>query len=1097
MTASSCRLIGLTLVAILSAREAIVNNDFLAESLHHTSIETVTTTVFFMQQQGSPRSALTMLTPGCSRFLRPDVPEYLTTTPPDPAADFEALRRKRALIFPVAALVECYSDSWRPLYSLLAGATAHKSEQPAQVSVSRNVHMADGQPGYQGEVTIAVNPNNPQQLVAGSNSWHNDLTPACQSPAGGQQQTRGTLALFGSSNGGDTWTHVCAPWDRNVTGGIPNATLWTGSDPALAWDHKGTAYAVYMLNNHVINARDLSGKASASGTAIVIAKSTNSGQSWSNLGVIINHETDSKRVSDKPMVAIDTTTGQAYSHAGRIYVIWSENGRESVAYSDNGINWTATFIGAPFASFLTNSENGGALTVGHDGAVYAVWNTVSTKGGINKKGELLGDSLYVKKSTDGGQTWPAPHANPIRTHILASDGSNNKPAAQDQHAVNSFPSVDADRNPSSIYFGNTYIAYNDFRPGTATGNDLNVYLITSTNGGASWSSVVPVNDDGGTSTQFLPWISVDQSDGSIHVSWLDTRNSAIHCPQSKLADTCTQTFSARSIDGGNSFEENVLVDDFGTAFGNHISFSNENSKDNPNYNRNQYGEYQGIAAANRIAHPIWTDTRSFYPSPVCCLEDAATSSIVYCSAPDGPPAPSTSTALNPARVHVSWVTPNWGSNATGGTFSVYRSTAPTFPTAPPLVSGVTGTSYDDVGGSPNVTYYYFVRATNNCRGTALTPMASIPSVSPAVTFPDSSSTNSRTFWCETEFLSNPYPFNGLWLRRGSSTVFDANWTRIVPNFINETVSAVLDISLNGNAVQIRRASGSDGNICDYVGSSSDGVHFSGTYACALGTFAGRSDSWTATLNGENCAPQLSSLPDVWINKTDASDPILGGRALTYTLTVGNMGGTSAENVAVMDTLPEGLTNPACSRPCTISGNAVAVTIGTILPSAEVTFAISGTAPVINLPVILRNAVGVTTSSAESSTVNNQITQSTTVNPASVDAVGNYWCETEYLSNVYPFVGLWVRRGSTNVFDADWVRAVTGEAASAVLEVSLVGTGVTAHRASSTGPTCDYSGTTTDGVTFAGTYQCISPAVNDLWIATINGACGIPTVSPYR
>src|SRR5204863_115591 len=73
------------------------------------------------------------------------------------------------------------------------------------------------------------------------------VDPACQSPTGGSANTFGTMSLFGSTDGGATWTYKCAPWNPGASGGVTSAVAWFGSDPALAWDNQGRAYACYML----------------------------------------------------------------------------------------------------------------------------------------------------------------------------------------------------------------------------------------------------------------------------------------------------------------------------------------------------------------------------------------------------------------------------------------------------------------------------------------------------------------------------------------------------------------------------------------------------------------------------------------------------------------------------------------------------------------------------------------------------------------------------------------------------------------------------------------------------------------------------------
>jgi hypothetical protein len=145
------------------------------------------------------------------------------------------------------------------------------------------------------------------------------------------------------------------------------------------------------------------------------------------------------------MMAIDNTSGQAFSHSGRIYVIWQAANAEKIAFSDDGTSWTTV-------NFPSNTgAAGGNVVVGADGAVYVIWSRYNV------------ETIVFSKSIDGGATWTAPQV--IATLALQSYGTNNKPPAQDKRGVNGFGAIDVDRNPASSFFGNLYIVRNDFRCG--------------------------------------------------------------------------------------------------------------------------------------------------------------------------------------------------------------------------------------------------------------------------------------------------------------------------------------------------------------------------------------------------------------------------------------------------------------------------------------------------------------------------------------------------------------------------------------------------------------------------------------------------------
>src|SRR5262249_53149041 len=93
--------------------------------------------------------------------------------------------------------------------------------------------------------------------------------------------------------------------------------------------------------------------------------------------------------------------------------------------------------------------------------------------------------------------------------------------------------------------GKLYIAYDDI-PASGSSPDFDIFLFTSSDQGATWTSPLRVNDDTGTNSQFSPWITVDPSTGCVLASWRDARNDP--------ADRKVDFFSGLSMDGGATFE---------------------------------------------------------------------------------------------------------------------------------------------------------------------------------------------------------------------------------------------------------------------------------------------------------------------------------------------------------------------------------------------------------------------------------------------------------------------------------------------------------------------------------------------------------------
>jgi hypothetical protein len=123
------------------------------------------------------------------------------------------------------------------------------------------------------------------------------------------------------------------------------------------------------------------------------------------------------------------------------------------------------------------------------------------------------------------------------------------------------------------------------------GGGVNVFIAKSIDGGQNWSAQRKVNDDAALADHFNQWLAVDPADGSVNLSWNDTRNDPTR--------VSTDIFYARSTDGGVTFGPNVQVT---TAPTNETCCGADLG--------NQYGDYEGIAVLNGIVHPVWTDRRA-------------------------------------------------------------------------------------------------------------------------------------------------------------------------------------------------------------------------------------------------------------------------------------------------------------------------------------------------------------------------------------------------------------------------------------------------------------------------------------------------------
>jgi hypothetical protein len=404
----------------------------------------------------------------------------------------------------------------------------------------------------QSETSITVNPNNPNQVVGGSN-----------------EIVRLPMRAYFSSDGGKSFGAVDLPLPPPAT---TNGVDF-GSDPGVAFDTHGNVYYSYIV---VFFNRTFG---SIQGTEMAVAKSTDGGRTWPQ-ATFFNFNSGSGKFNDKPMIAVDTSPASPFRDS--VYVAWdnasNNNGKSS---SNNALLFSrSTDGGATFsAPIAVNSLTGGPSAVigadpfvGPNGEVYIAWHDVQN------------NRLMANSSFDGGATFGQPTT--IATTVTPFDVAIAPQASR--HAL-VYPACGTDQS-SGPHHGTLYCSWTD----ETTSNGTDIFVARSTDRGASWSTPLRVNDDpqGVVKDQFNQWLSVDPVTGAIDLSWNDARNDP--------ADTKTDVFFTRSTDGGLTFAPNVKV----------TTAMSDESAANPFADAgNQYGDYEGIAAFGGAAHPIWTDGR--------------------------------------------------------------------------------------------------------------------------------------------------------------------------------------------------------------------------------------------------------------------------------------------------------------------------------------------------------------------------------------------------------------------------------------------------------------------------------------------------------
>jgi hypothetical protein len=371
--------------------------------------------------------------------------------------------------------------------------------------VLSNVSVSAG-PKAANETPVAVNPNNPQQLLAAANDWN------CP---GGEIE-----GIYSSGDGGNSWTRTCMGLLPDMSG---------GGDPGVAYDLEGNAYVTGLQVHGLTN-------------VIAFQKSSDNGKTWGAPQEAVP-TLFSDGTTDKEWLQIDTNPRSPYANTLYISVsqyvslVRSQESQITVSHSsDGGQTWTMVPVGTLTASPARAVAS--ALAIGSDGVLYLTWlqctQMQNTCGGIN----VL---FNFSKSTDGGKTWTRPktilHAQqpPACAGSLLGDLPNTCARVAD------IPVIAVD-NSNGPHKGNLYVTYVDW-----TGAFMKVYVATSTDDGSTWTKkgVAPAT---ATQDQFFPWVNVSGS-GILGVSWLDRRNDP--------KNVNYEAFAAFSKDGGQTFGKNI------------------------------------------------------------------------------------------------------------------------------------------------------------------------------------------------------------------------------------------------------------------------------------------------------------------------------------------------------------------------------------------------------------------------------------------------------------------------------------------------------------------------------------------------------------
>jgi len=446
-----------------------------------------------------------------------------------------------------------------------------------------DVLLISGGSTTQSENSVFIDPNNNQISLVSNNST---IGAAVQ----------GTNALF-SFDGGGTWT-----------GGTGGAGGNNSGDPAAAISLGGTSFIGHI----------------APGFKQGVSISNDNGVTWS-----VNSVSAAAGLLDKNHLWVDNAPGSPFQ--GNVYSAWTNfggaaNNQIEISNStNNGTTWSAplnisTGVGA-------GSHNQGVnIQTASNGDVYAVWAIYDS---FPSREIALGFS----RSTNGGASFSP--ATRIFNNLQGVRWQPGFPIANPHGKnmrSNSFPGMAVDIS-GGANDGTIYVVWSNVGvPGVNVGPDVSIYMMSSTDGGVTWSVPSRVNTDPIGNVQYFPWITCDPTNGNLSVIFYDDRN---------VGATDVEAWVADSTDGGVTWSDFRVSD---------VSFT---PAPIAGLAGGYMGDYLGISANGGLVYPVWTDNRSgvalTYTSPynlASCVNNLVITADVLNGQIDNQEALNTITASN-------------------------------------------------------------------------------------------------------------------------------------------------------------------------------------------------------------------------------------------------------------------------------------------------------------------------------------------------------------------------------------------------------------------------------------------------------------------
>jgi hypothetical protein len=301
----------------------------------------------------------------------------------------------------------------------------------------------------------------------------------------------GTNGVYASSNAGQTWTNLgllpgytdtgssVAPSAGALATSAPAGSLVSDGDPVIVFGPKADANGAFSWANgtrayyaSLASSSSASRQGNQLAEQIAVSISDNYGASWYD--PIVAAQSNGNVFNDKNDVWADRNPNSPFF--GRVYVTYTEfrsipSTAEPVivVYStDGGLTWSKqNQVSSAYNNHNRGGRQGSVVRTGPDGTVYVIFEDSDAK---------LGSQQVVVVSHDGGRSFSKKISIAALTDLAAAiPGSNFR--------TDSFASAAVDQTNGAVY-----VAWSEAASGSGR-----IKVSRGTNGGTTWSAPVTVS----------------------------------------------------------------------------------------------------------------------------------------------------------------------------------------------------------------------------------------------------------------------------------------------------------------------------------------------------------------------------------------------------------------------------------------------------------------------------------------------------------------------------------------------------------------------------------------------------------------------------